>query len=237
MLRRLTTRARSATIAARVASAEPALARLQIAWLTVHAGKTCLLVTNLVIAYAAGGVAALGFFGAARFLVPTIAVAVRRSADHALARHSGPDGGNARSGCSPSCSSWPASSAAAGPDLLPRRSRSKPAPAPCHVRCTWHCCHSWRGPRPGWSPPTSRPAPWRAPGRSSARRSPACSWRRAGPAGEPRGGRDHLCGRRGLDDGCTGSRPDRARSGGLAAIRDQSLAGLRTVTRIRGDLA
>lgn len=72
MLRRLTTRARSATIAARVAAAEPALARLQASWLTVHVGKTCLLVTNLVIAYAAGGVMALGFFGAARFLVPTI---------------------------------------------------------------------------------------------------------------------------------------------------------------------
>lgn len=71
MFRRLTTRARSATIA-RIASTEPALARLQVAWLSVHAGKTCLLVTNLVVAYSAGGVAALGVFGIARFLVPTV---------------------------------------------------------------------------------------------------------------------------------------------------------------------
>lgn len=57
---------------ARGAGAEPAMARLQLAWLSVQAGKTGLLVTNLVVSYAIGGVAALGLFGVARFLVPTV---------------------------------------------------------------------------------------------------------------------------------------------------------------------
>jgi MFS family permease len=68
----LRTRLRSTTSAARAAAAEPALARLQVAWLCVHAGKSALLVVNLIIAYAAGGVVGLGIFGLARFLVPTI---------------------------------------------------------------------------------------------------------------------------------------------------------------------
>jgi hypothetical protein len=69
---RLSARLRSTTRAARAAAAEPALARLQLAWLSVHAGKSGLLVTNLVIAYTAGGVVALGIYGLARFLVPTV---------------------------------------------------------------------------------------------------------------------------------------------------------------------
>lgn len=63
---------RSTTLAARAAAAEPALARLQVAWLSIHAGKTGLLVVTLIIAYTAGGTIALGVFGLARFLVPTV---------------------------------------------------------------------------------------------------------------------------------------------------------------------
>lgn len=58
--------------AARDVRADPAMTRLQVAWLAMHAGETGLLVTNLVVTYALGGVAALGLFGLARFLVPTI---------------------------------------------------------------------------------------------------------------------------------------------------------------------
>lgn len=69
---RLTARLHSTGDAARSVVAEPALARLQVAWFSIHAGKTGLLVVNLIIAYAAGGVAGLGVFGLARFLVPTV---------------------------------------------------------------------------------------------------------------------------------------------------------------------
>lgn len=68
----LSTRLRSTVAAARSAAAEPALARLQITWLSVHAGKTALLVINLIVAYTAAGVVGLGAFGLARFLVPTV---------------------------------------------------------------------------------------------------------------------------------------------------------------------
>lgn len=68
----LTSRLRSTTAAARSAAAEPALARLQVAWLCIHAGKTGLLVVNLIIAYTAGGYVGLGLYGLARFFVPTV---------------------------------------------------------------------------------------------------------------------------------------------------------------------
>ncbi len=58
--------------AARVVLQEPGLLRLQAAWLSIHAGKTALLVINLVLAYQVGGPAAMGLFGIARFLPPTV---------------------------------------------------------------------------------------------------------------------------------------------------------------------
>lgn len=58
--------------AARTVLREPGLLRLQAAWLSVHAGKSGLLVVNLILAYAAGGPTAMGVFGIARFLTPTI---------------------------------------------------------------------------------------------------------------------------------------------------------------------
>ncbi len=52
--------------------ADHELRRLTIAWFSIIAGKWAFLVTTLVIAYAAGGAAAVGLLGLARFLVPTV---------------------------------------------------------------------------------------------------------------------------------------------------------------------
>lgn len=48
------------------------LGRLLFAWFAVNAGKWAFLVTNLVMAYEAGGTIAVGLLGLFRFLTPTI---------------------------------------------------------------------------------------------------------------------------------------------------------------------
>ena len=56
----------------RTALADQTIRRLIVAWFTVNAGQSALLVTILVIAYGEGGPVAVGFFGLARYLTPTI---------------------------------------------------------------------------------------------------------------------------------------------------------------------
>jgi len=48
------------------------LGRLSLAWLAVNAGTSAFLITNLVVAYEAGGTLAIGLLGLARSLVPTL---------------------------------------------------------------------------------------------------------------------------------------------------------------------
>ena len=63
---------RPALDAMRTTLADPDLRGLLVAWFTVMAGKWAFLVAGLVIAYDAGGAVAVGVFGLARYLPPTI---------------------------------------------------------------------------------------------------------------------------------------------------------------------
>ena len=58
--------------AIRTATGDPDLRRLLAAWFAVMAGKWALLVTTLVLAYEAGGPAAVGVLSLARFLTPAV---------------------------------------------------------------------------------------------------------------------------------------------------------------------
>ncbi len=62
----------SASTALRTTLADLQLRRLTIAWFAINAGKWAFLVTTLLAAYEAGGTAAVGVLGLARFMVPTI---------------------------------------------------------------------------------------------------------------------------------------------------------------------
>jgi hypothetical protein len=56
----------------RAAVQDPDLRRLQTGWMAVNAGQWAYLVTNLVVAYDAGGPAATGLLGVASFIAPTV---------------------------------------------------------------------------------------------------------------------------------------------------------------------
>ena len=56
----------------RAALKDPDLRRLQASWMAVNAGQWAYLVTNLVVAYDAGGAAATGLLGVASFIAPTV---------------------------------------------------------------------------------------------------------------------------------------------------------------------
>jgi Cyclic nucleotide-binding domain len=56
----------------RAALQDPDLRRLQASWMAVNAGQWAYLVTNLVVAYNAGGAAATGLLGVASFIAPTV---------------------------------------------------------------------------------------------------------------------------------------------------------------------
>ncbi|HEU5203811.1 MAG TPA: MFS transporter [Candidatus Limnocylindrales bacterium] len=56
----------------RAALQDPDLRRLQTGWMAVNAGQWAYLVTNLVVAYDAGGAAATGLLGVASFVAPTV---------------------------------------------------------------------------------------------------------------------------------------------------------------------
>ena len=56
----------------RAALHDPDLRRLQTSWMAVNAGQWAYLVTNLVVAYDAGGPAATGLLGVASFIAPTV---------------------------------------------------------------------------------------------------------------------------------------------------------------------
>jgi Cyclic nucleotide-binding domain len=56
----------------RAALHDPDLRRLQTGWMAVNAGQWAYLVTNLVVAYNAGGAAATGLLGVASFIAPTV---------------------------------------------------------------------------------------------------------------------------------------------------------------------
>ena len=56
----------------RAALKDPDLRRLQASWMAVNAGQWAYLVTNLVVAYNAGGAAATGLLGVASFIAPTV---------------------------------------------------------------------------------------------------------------------------------------------------------------------
>jgi hypothetical protein len=58
--------------ALRTAVADATVRRLLVAWLSVNAGQWALLVTTLVVAYAAGGAVGVGIIGLARYLAPTL---------------------------------------------------------------------------------------------------------------------------------------------------------------------
>jgi len=72
MLARATVRLGLTPDILRAALHDPDLRGLQASWLTTNAGKWAFLVTNLVFAYQAGGAAAVGVLGIARFLPPTL---------------------------------------------------------------------------------------------------------------------------------------------------------------------
>lgn len=61
-----------ALAALRLTATDPDLGRLLFSWFAVNAGKWAFLVTNLVLAYEAGGTIAVGLLGLFRFLTPTI---------------------------------------------------------------------------------------------------------------------------------------------------------------------
>lgn len=61
-----------ALAALRLTANDPDLGRLLFSWFAVNAGKWAFLVTNLVLAYEAGGTIAVGLLGLCRFLTPTI---------------------------------------------------------------------------------------------------------------------------------------------------------------------
>ena len=63
---------RPAVDALRLALTDRDLRRLTISWFATNFGKWAFLVTNLVVAYDAGGAPALGALGLARYLVPTL---------------------------------------------------------------------------------------------------------------------------------------------------------------------
>lgn len=71
-MRRVFDSLRPAAAALRLTVVEGDLRGLMLAWLAVNAGKWAFLVTNLVMAYAAGGAQAVGLLSVARFLAPTI---------------------------------------------------------------------------------------------------------------------------------------------------------------------
>ena len=56
----------------RAAVHDPDLRRLQVAWMAVNAGRWAFLVTNLVVAYDAGGPAVVAILGLATFIAPTV---------------------------------------------------------------------------------------------------------------------------------------------------------------------
>jgi predicted MFS family arabinose efflux permease len=58
--------------AVRTVFTEPDLARLQLGWFATNAGKWAFLVGNLVLAYDAGGTAAVGLLSLVRYLTPTL---------------------------------------------------------------------------------------------------------------------------------------------------------------------
>ncbi len=71
-MHRLTASLALAVGALRVTLADDDLRRMTIAWFAINCGKWTFLVTNLVIAFAAGGPVAVGLLGLARYLTPTI---------------------------------------------------------------------------------------------------------------------------------------------------------------------
>ena len=71
-MRRVSDSLRPAAAALRLTVVEGDLRGLMLAWFAVNAGKWAFLVTNLVMAYAAGGAEAVGLLSVARFLTPTI---------------------------------------------------------------------------------------------------------------------------------------------------------------------
>ena len=58
--------------ALRLTLADDRLRRMTISWFAINCGKWTFLVTNLVIAYDAGGPVAVGVLGLARYLTPTL---------------------------------------------------------------------------------------------------------------------------------------------------------------------
>lgn len=71
-MRRLLSPFGPALAALRLTATDPDLGRLLLSWFAVNAGKWAFLVTNLVLAYEAGGTVAVGLLGLFRFLTPTI---------------------------------------------------------------------------------------------------------------------------------------------------------------------
>lgn len=61
-----------AASALRLTASDPDLGRLLFSWFAINAGKWAFLVTNLVLAYEAGGTVAVGLLGLFRFLTPTL---------------------------------------------------------------------------------------------------------------------------------------------------------------------
>ena len=71
-MRRIAASLALAVEALRVTLADDDLRRMTISWFAINCGKWAFLVTNLVIAYQAGGPVAVGILGLARYLTPTL---------------------------------------------------------------------------------------------------------------------------------------------------------------------
>lgn len=71
-MRRLAESFALAAGALRLTLADDGLRRMTISWFTINCGKWAFLVTNLVIAYQAGGPVAVGILSLARYLTPTL---------------------------------------------------------------------------------------------------------------------------------------------------------------------
>jgi Major Facilitator Superfamily/Cyclic nucleotide-binding domain len=71
-MRRLAASLALAVGALRLTLADDDLRRMTISWFAINCGKWTFLVTNLVIAYTAGGPVAVGILGLARYLTPTV---------------------------------------------------------------------------------------------------------------------------------------------------------------------
>lgn len=71
-MRRIAASLALAIDALRLTLADDDLRRMTISWFAINCGKWAFLVTNLVIAYEAGGAVAVGILGLARYLTPTI---------------------------------------------------------------------------------------------------------------------------------------------------------------------